>query len=338
MLARKTKIVEDLTDGIAGLFKKNKVTRYEGTARLDGPGRVGGRATTAIAAKHVIIATGSVSASLPGVELDGDVIGDSTEALAYPTVPEHLVVIGAGYIGLELGCVWQRLGAKVTVVEYLDRILPGMDAEIAREAHKLLKRQGLEFGLGARVTGARREGDEARARDRGPRAAARRPHPGGRRPQAAHRGPRPRDGRHHPDERGRIPVDEHFRTAAAGVYAIGDVIGGPMLAHKAEDEGVACVEAIVTGYGHVDYDAIPGVCYTEPEIAVGGPDRGAAEGAGRALQQGRLPLPRELARARPREHRRPRQDPRRRGDRPRPRACTSSARAPATSSPRPPPR
>jgi dihydrolipoamide dehydrogenase len=272
LLARKTKIVEDLTDGIAGLFKKNKVTRYSGTARLDGPGRVviEGGDDVAITAKHIIIASGSVSASLPGVELDGDVIGDSTAALSYPKVPQHLIVVGAGYIGLELGSVWRRLGARVTVVEYLDRILPGMDAEIAREAHKLLKRQGLEFLLGARVTGARRDGAQAvlEIEGREPLRGDRILMAVGRKPLTAGLGLETVGITL--DDRGRIPVGEHFRTTAAGVHAIGDVIAGPMLAHKAEDEGLACVEAMVTGFGHVDYDAIPGVCYTEPEIATVG--------------------------------------------------------------------
>jgi len=269
LLQRKTKLVESLTDGIAGLFKKNGVTRYAGTARLDGPGKVvvEGDEPAEIEAKHVLIATGSVSAALPGVEMDGDVVGDSTAALSYPEVPQHLIVIGAGYIGLELGSVWRRLGADVTVVEYLDRILPGMDAEIAREAQKLLKRQGLKFVLGARVTGARRDGDgavvEIDGQDpiRGDRvlvAVGRKPFTEGLGLDTVGV---------ELDEKGRIPVDEHLKTTAEGIYAIGDVIRGPMLAHKAEDEGIACVERIATGWGHVDYDAIPGVCYTEPEVA-----------------------------------------------------------------------
>ncbi len=269
MLAHKTKLVHDLTDGIAGLFKKNGVTRYEGSARLDGPGRVvvEGKDNVEITAKNVIIATGSVSASLPGVEMDGDVIGDSTTALSYPEVPKHLIVIGAGYIGLELGSVWKRLGAEVTVVEYLDRILPGTDLEIAREAQKLFKRQKIKFVLNARVTGARRTGRTAvvEIEGRDPIEADRVLVAVGRKPYT--------DGLGldtvgiAPDERGRIPVDEHFRTTVAGVHAVGDVVAGPMLAHKAEEEGVACVEKIVTGWGHADPATIPGVCYTEPEIA-----------------------------------------------------------------------
>ena len=269
MLAHKDGVVESLTDGIAGLFEKNGVTRYEGTARLDGPGQVvvEGQNTVTLTAKHVLVATGSVSADLPGVEMDGDVIGDSTAALSYPEVPDHLVVIGAGYIGLELGSVWRRLGAQVTVVEYLDRILPGTDGEIAREAQKLLKRQGLKFVLKAKVTGVRRadqgavvevEGKESITADRVLVAVGRRPYTDGLGLDTVGI---------EPDERGRIPVDDHFATSAEGVHAIGDVIAGPMLAHKAEEEGVACVERIATGWGHVDHAIIPGVCYTEPEVA-----------------------------------------------------------------------
>jgi dihydrolipoamide dehydrogenase len=269
MLARKDRIVEELTDGIAGLFKKHKVTRYEGTARLDGPGKVvvKGKDAVTLAAEHVLIATGSVPASLPGVELDGEVVGDSTAALSYPEVPRHLIVIGAGYIGLELGSVWRRLGAEVTVVEYLDRILPGTDLEIAREALKLFKRQGMQFVLKARVTGARREDDgaviEIEGRDplRGDRvlvAVGRKPHTEGLGLGTVGI---------ELDDHGRIPVDAHFATTADGVFAIGDVIAGPMLAHKAEEEGIACVERLATGWGHVDHDTIPGVCYTDPEIA-----------------------------------------------------------------------
>jgi len=269
MLARKTKLVHDLTDGIAGLFEKNKVARYEGAARLDGPGKVivEGTDNLTLTAKNVIIATGSTSASLPGVEMDGDIVGDSTAALSYAEVPEHLVVIGAGYIGLELGSVWRRLGAEVTVVEYLDRILPGTDQEIAREAQKLFKRQKIKFVLKARVTGARRDKDGAVVEIEGkdPIRADRVLVAVGRKPYTEGLGLDTVG--IELDERGRIPVDEHLATKAAGVHAIGDVIAGPMLAHKAEEEGVACVERLATGWGHVDHGTIPGVCYTDPEIA-----------------------------------------------------------------------
>lgn len=288
MLAHKDEIVISLTDGIAGLFKKNKVTRYEGTGRLDGPGKVivEGADNVELAAKHVLIATGSVPASLPGVEMDGDVVGDSTTALSYPEVPEHLVIIGAGIIGLELGSVWRRLGAQVTVVEYLDRILPGIDLEIAREAQKLLKRQGVKFLLKQRVTGARKTDDGAVVEIDGkdPIACDRVLVAVGRKPYAEGLGLDTVGVEL--DERGRIPVDERFQTKAAGVYAIGDVIAGPMLAHKAEEDGVACVEGLVGTVGHVDYNLVPGVCYTDPEIAAVGKTEEELKEAGTPYRKG----------------------------------------------------
>ena len=294
MLKRKDEIVRGLTGGVDLLFKKNKVTRYAGRGRIVGPGRVvvesaggtGGGAPAELAAKHILIATGSRSSDLPGVKPDGDRIGTSTEALAYAEVPKHLVVIGAGYIGLEMGSVWLRLGAKVTVLEYLDRILPGMDAEIAGEAFRLFKRQGMEFRLSAKVTGAKSakgrvviscEGQEPIEADRVLLAVGRVPNTEGLGLAAVGI---------EPDARGRIPVDDHFQTSAPGIYAIGDVIGGAMLAHKASEEGVACVERIVTGYGHVNYDAIPGVVYTQPEIASVGRTEEELKSAGVAHKKG----------------------------------------------------
>ena len=270
MLKRKDKVVHALTSGVASLFKKHHITRVHGRGRLAGPGKVlveGPDGARELRAKHVIVATGSVPASLRGVTLDGDRIGTSTEALAYPEVPGHLVVIGAGYIGLEMGSVWRRLGAKVTVLEYLDRILPGMDGELAGLAHKAFKKQGLEFRLGARVTGAKPEGGGCLVQVEGqePIACDRVLVSVGRRPATDDLGLDTVGIA--PDPRGRIPVDEAWRTTAEGVYAIGDVIAGPMLAHKAMEEGVACVERIVTGYGHVNYQAIPGIVYTHPEVA-----------------------------------------------------------------------
>ncbi len=294
MLDRKDKIVKSLTQGVAGLFKKNKITSYAGTARLkadrkltvetkDGPKELEG--------KNIIIATGSKVATLPGVELDGDLIGTSTEALSYPTVPKHLVVIGAGYIGLELGSVWKRLGAKVTVVEFLDRIFPGMDAEVAKAAHRIFEKQGIEFRLGARVSSAKLTGktkcvvaiaeQDPIECDRVLLAVGRRPNTDGLGLDAAGITL---------DDRGRIPVGDHFNTAAAGVFAIGDVIEGPMLAHKAEEEGIACVEQIVTGYGHVNYDAIPGVVYTHPEVASVGKTEEQLKEAGVAYNKGKFPF------------------------------------------------
>ncbi len=292
MLGHKDRTVKGLTSGVAFLFEKNKIRRYQGHGRLEGSGTVVvvGEKPQRITAQHVILATGSEVAGLPGVEMDGDRIGGSTEALAYPEVPEHLVVIGAGYIGLELGSVWRRLGSRVTVLEYLDRILPGMDLETARAAQKLFRKQGLEFQLEARVTSARRDGDgcvveadglDPIACDRVLVAVGRRPYTEGLGLETVGI---------ELDDRGRVPVDEHFRSAAAGVYAIGDVIVGPMLAHKAEEEGIACVEHIVTGYGHVNYDAIPGVVYTHPEIASVGKTEEQLKEAGVAYRKGKFPF------------------------------------------------
>jgi len=288
MLKRKDEVVRGRTQGVDFLFKKNKITRYKGVGTIDGPGRVrvkSGPQTTTLAAKDILIATGSKPASLPGVEWSGDKIGSSTEALAYTSVPKHLVVIGAGYIGLELGSVWLRLGAEVTVVEYLDRILPGMDSEIAPEGQKLLERQGMEIRLQQKVVGAKVkgkdcvvecEGQEPIKADRVLVAVGRAPNTEGL--GLASVGVQV-------DERGRVPVDAHYQ-AAEGVYAIGDVIGGAMLAHKAEEEGVACVEGIVTGYGHVNYDAIPGVVYTQPEIATVGRSEDELKTEGVAYRRG----------------------------------------------------
>lgn len=271
MLKKKDDVVGQLTGGVAFLFGKNKVTRINGKGRIVAPGRIvvdlsaGG--TQELTTKNTLIATGSSVARLPGVELDGDRIGTSTEALSYPEVPKHLVVIGAGVIGLELGSVWQRLGAKVTVVEYFDRILPSMDAELASLSKKILEKQGLVFKLGARVKSATRNGNGCKVEiegsdpiecDRVLLAVGRVPYTDGLGLEAVGvtKG-----------KRGDVIVDDHFRTSVPGIYAIGDVIRGAMLAHKAEEEGIACVEYIATGYGHVDYDSIPSVVYTHPEIA-----------------------------------------------------------------------
>ena len=270
MMARKGKVVTGLTRGVAALFKKNGVTRYEGQASLAGQGRISVTGTglaVELAASRIIIATGSRSANLPGIEPDGRLIGTSTEALAYDRVPGHLVVIGAGYIGLEMAAIWSRLGAKVTVLECLERILPGMDAELAAAAQKLLGRQGIEFRLGSRVIAVRAAGDggsvecagaEPLACDRVLLAVGRTPNTEGLQLEAAGV---------QLDERGRIKVDEHYRTSVGGVFAIGDVIAGPMLAHKASEEGVACVELMAGKAGHVNYEVIPGVVYTQPEVA-----------------------------------------------------------------------
>lgn len=270
MLRRKDEVVSALTKGVEALLKKNKIARYLGRGRLDGPGRVvaeGPAGTTLLQARHVVIATGSKSGSLPGIAPDGDRIGTSTEALCYPDVPEHLVVIGAGFIGLELGSVWRRLGARVTVLEYLDRILPGADSEIAAEALKVFKKQGIQFRLGAKVVSVCRAesscqvevaGSERILCDRVLLAVGRVPNTDGLGLDTVGI---------QPDARGRIPVDDHLATTAPNVYAIGDVIRGPMLAHKAEDEGIAVAEYIATGTGIVNHAVIPGVVYTLPEFA-----------------------------------------------------------------------
>ncbi len=292
MLKRKESIVTALTKGVEGLFKKNKIERLTGHARIVAPGKIAieGKDSGELAAKRILIATGSKPASLRGVELDGDRIGTSTEALSYPEAPGHLIVIGAGYIGLELGSVWLRLGAKVTVLEYLDRILPGMDSELAEEAFKIFSKQGMEFRLGCRVQSAKVkenecvveiEGGESVAGDRVLLATGRVPNTEGLGLESVGIGL---------DEKGRIPVDEDYKTVVEGVYAIGDVIAGPMLAHKAEEEGIACVEKIATGYGHVNYGAIPGVVYTHPEIASVGRTEDSLKEAGVAYRKGVFPF------------------------------------------------
>ena len=293
MLARKDRVVKSLTTGIAGLFKKSKITRYEGLARFAAAGKAivqGAKGEQEIQAKHILIATGSSVATIPGVEIDGERVGSSTEAIAFPEVPKKLVVIGAGYIGLELGSVWRRLGSEVIVLEYLDRILPGMDLELAKAAQRIFEKQGLKFQLGAKVTGAKGlktkakvevEGQDPIDCDRVLVAVGRKPNTAGLGLDAVGI---------ELDKRGRIPVNEHFETSVEGVYAVGDVIAGPMLAHKAEEEAVACVERIATGYGHVNYDAIPGVCYTHPEIASVGKTEEQLKDEGTPYRKGKFPF------------------------------------------------
>lgn len=294
MLEKKRSVVRSLTQGVAFLFKKNKITHYAGRGKILAPGKVQVESSDGqlqeLTCDNILIATGSKSAPLRGVEEDGDFVGTSTEALSYPEVPKHLVVIGAGVIGLELGSVWRRLGAKVTVLEYLDRILPGTDDEIAKEAHRLFKKQGFEFRLGSKVTGAKRQGDGCVVEvegadpiecDRVLLSVGRVPNTDGLGLENVGIEPGPR---------GIIPTDAHFKTPVDGIYAVGDVIAGPMLAHKAEEEGVACVEHLVTGYGHVNYDAIPGVVYTHPEVASVGKSEQELKEAGIAYNKGVFPF------------------------------------------------
>lgn len=293
MMARKDKVVKTLTGGVRSLLKKNKVAVVTGRGRLIAANEVlvvDGKGTeTTLHGQRIILATGSVPSTLPGVEFDGERIGSSTEALSYREIPERLVVIGAGYIGLELGSVWARLGARVTVLEYLDRILPGMDAEIAKAAHKVFEKQGLEILLGTQVTGVEREGDVCRVHRHGAESIAADAVlvAVGRKPASTGLGFEELG--IETDARGFVKVDEHYQTNIQGVFAIGDLIGGALLAHKAEEEGVACVEAMATGYGHVNYDAIPGVVYTEPEIASVGKTQEQLESEGVAFRKGVFP-------------------------------------------------
>ncbi len=293
MLSRKDRVVASLTKGIASLIRKNKVTRYSGHARFVSPSRVaveGNSGTLEVEGRNVLIATGSKASSLPGIEIDRDRIGTSTEALSYCEVPSRLAVIGAGYIGLEMGSVWRRLGSKVVVFEYLDRILPGMDSEVAEAARTAFARQGMEFRLGSRVTGARVMGESCVVECEGaePFECDRVLVSVGRRANTEDLGLEAAGVRM--DGRGRVEVDDHFQTSAEGVFAIGDVIRGPMLAHKAQEEGMACVERIVTGYGHVNYDAIPGIVYTHPEIASVGKTEDQLADSGVAFRKGRFPF------------------------------------------------
>jgi dihydrolipoamide dehydrogenase len=295
MLRRKDEVVGTLTKGIQALLAKNKVTRYAGTGRLAGPGRVevvpaAGGSPTVLETSRIVLAVGSRSVVLPGIEYDGDRIGTSTEALAYDRVPGHLVVVGGGYIGLELGSVWRRLGSQVTVLEYADRILTGIDADIAAEALALFRRQGLDIHLGVQVTSVRRAGDGCvvECRDREPMHCDRVLAATGRRPAT--------DGIGLetvgivPDARGFITVDDHFRTAAEGIWAIGDCIPGPMLAHKAEEDGVACMDGIAGHWAHVDYDLVPAVVFTHPEIAAVGKTEEQLTAAGTAYVKGVFPF------------------------------------------------
>lgn len=270
MMKRKDRVVQTLTKGVEALFKKNNITRYSGRGRITGPGSVvvEGKATsTALRAKYILIATGSRSSTLPGITADGQNILTSTEALTLQEVPKRLVVIGGGYIGMEMASVWSRLGSEVIVLEYLDHILPGMDEEMAGQAQRLYSKQGMEIRTGCRVTAARSEGNECIVEVEGaePIRCDKVLMAVGRRPNTENLGLEAVGVTL--DKKGRIEVDDHFSTSAAGIYAIGDVIRGPMLAHKAEEEGIACVERTVTGYGHVDYNIIPGVVYTNPEFA-----------------------------------------------------------------------
>lgn len=298
LMARKDKVVDGLTKGIAGLFKKNKVTSITGSARIARAGEVVVSADgkdTSYTADTILIATGSEVAPLPGVEIDEDRIVSSTGALSLDKVPKHLVVVGGGYIGLEMGSVWRRLGSKVTVVEFLDAIVPNMDGEVGKAMHKTLAKQGMEFKLGTKVTGAKSTKTKV--------ALTVEPAAGGdaetidcdivlvsigRVPFTANLGLA--EAGVEMDGRGVIKVDGNFKTNVDGIYAIGDVIPGPMLAHKAEEEGIACVERLAGQATHINYDAIPSVVYTWPEAASVGKTEEQLKDAGIAYNKGNFPF------------------------------------------------
>jgi dihydrolipoamide dehydrogenase len=294
MHAGRREAVGGLTKGIEFLFKKNKVTWLKGHARFTGPGALD-VAGTGYSAKHIVIATGSSVTPLPGVEIDQQRIVDSTGALELPRVPGHLVVIGGGVIGLELGSVWKRLGARVTVVEYLDQILPGMDGEVRKEAAKIFKKQGFELRTSTKVTRAEKtdagvtltvepaQGGESQTieADVVLVSIGRRPNTEGLALDAVGVAV---------NKRGQVEIDHDFRTNVPGIYAIGDVAPGPMLAHKAEDEGVAVAEIIAGQIGIVNHDVIPGVVYTYPEIASVGKTEEELKEAGVEYKAGKFPM------------------------------------------------
>ena len=299
MQAFKQEAIDGNTKGIDFLLKKNKVTVLRGTGRIVKAGEVeitgeDGQ-KTAVLAKHIVIATGSTVAKLKGIEVDEQTVVSSTGALEFDKVPGHLVVVGAGVIGLELGSVWARLGAKVTVVEYLDRILPGMDGDIAKNFQRVLGKQGFTFKLGAKVTGiasgksgakvsiepAAGGSGEVIEADKVLVAVGR---------VAYTEGLGLKEAGVAVDERGRVLVDDHFATNVPGIHAIGDVIRGPMLAHKAEDEGIALAEILAGQAGHVNYGIIPGVVYTFPEVAAVGRTEEELKADGVAYKAGKFPF------------------------------------------------
>ena len=294
MQARKADVVGANVKGVEFLFKKNKVTWLKGEGRITAPGTVQVNGTD-YAAKHIVIATGSDSTPLRGVEVDEARIVTSTGALELSAVPKHLVVIGGGVIGLELGSVWRRLGAEVTVIEFLDGILPGMDGEIRKQFERILTKQGVKFRLKSKVTSAVADdtgvtlkvepaaggaAEELRA-DVVLLSIGRRPFVAGLGLDAVGVAL---------DDRGRVKTDAHFATNVPGIYAIGDAIAGAMLAHKAEDEGYALAEMLVGQKPHINYDAIPGVVYTWPEVAAVGATEEALKAAGTAYKVGKFPF------------------------------------------------
>ena len=299
MLARKDKVVDDLTKGVEFLFKKNKIEYVIGQGSIEKPGSVrvavtgGGEKT--LSTRRILIATGSEPTPLPGVTVDEKIVVSSTGALTLGKVPAHLVVVGGGYIGLEMGSVWARLGAKVTVVEFLDRIVPAMDLDLGKQFKRILEKQGLVFRLGTKVTGVETSPSGATvtvapaAGDDGERLAAdivlvaigRRPYTDG----LGLDGVAVKRDRH-----GFIEIDRHFETSVKGIFAVGDVVPGPMLAHKAEEDGVAAVEAMAGIAAHVDYNLVPGIVYTWPEVAAVGRTEEQLKADGVAYKVGKFPF------------------------------------------------
>ncbi|WP_240230315.1 dihydrolipoyl dehydrogenase [Devosia lacusdianchii] len=300
MMNHKTETVAANVGGVDYLFKKNKITTLRGIGTIVAPGKVlitpQTGAASEIETKNIVIATGSVSAGLPGIEIDEKRIVSSTGALNLDKVPGKLLVIGAGVIGLELGSVWARLGSQVTVVEYLDRILPGMDSEVARQFQRMMQKQGMEFKLSSKVAGIDKQDDgslkvrvepakggdmEILDADVALVAIGRKPFTEGLGLDIVGVAL---------DERGRVRVDGHYKTSVDGIYAIGDVIAGPMLAHKAEDEGIAVAEILSGQAGHVNYAAIPAVVYTNPEIASVGKTEDELKAEGTEYKIGKFPF------------------------------------------------
>jgi dihydrolipoamide dehydrogenase len=299
MMRHRQETVDANVGGVDYLFKKNKITAYHGTGRITAPGTIevtsdGSMTKATIDAKAIVIATGSDVAQLPGVEIDEDTVLSSTGALELGEVPGKLVVIGAGIIGLELGSVWRRLGSDVVFVEFLDRILPGMDGEVAKQFQRILGKQGFSFKLSTKVTGVETTRTGA--------IVTVEPVAGGAPEQfecdkvLVATGRRPfTEGLGLEEvgvtlEKGRVVIDDAFRTSVPGIYAIGDVVRGPMLAHKAEDEGIACAEIIAGQHGHVNYEVIPGVVYTYPEIAAVGRTEEELKAEGIAYKIGKFPF------------------------------------------------
>ena len=299
MLAFKDEAVEGNVKGVEFLLKKNKIDAFHGAGRIAAPGKVEAKGndgkTQVLETKNIVIATGSDVAQLKGLTIDEKRIVSSTGALALEKVPEKMLVIGAGVIGLELGSVWRRLGSEVVVVEFLDGVLPGMDSEVRKQAQRLFEKQGMTFKLNSKVTAVDSSGKKLKATVEPAKGGAAETIEAdvvlvsiGRVPYTQGLGLK--EAGVALDERGRVKTDAHFATNVKGIYAIGDVITGPMLAHKAEDEGIAVAELIAGKAGHVNYDVIPNVVYTYPEIATVGKSEDELKAAGVAYNAGKFPF------------------------------------------------